>query len=420
MVLWAALGLGAAGAAIWGGLRIAHARQFTGRGWTFERNPGEQPVFGLNHPPFGRDLGRRVGEVVRGTVEGVAFTAVAYETDRERVTGYAVIVALPRSLPPLVVGSPDALPSRLAGAPVPAPAGRAAWASDPAWASVALPILAPTLAALTAERGAALSVDGAALVGLGCPRDADALAAFVPQLGRAAAALVEATPGAAGGGGFTGPPVPRELSFTDHPSWIYRARDDAKLAAVRATGGGFDHEAHDVVIAPDPELGAIALRHTWRTRRTVTETGPDGKMQTRTVVDDHEEHLCELVLGFPFVDLTVNTRGDWGRGRVRFESEDFNREFTVRCADGRFASAVFHPRQMEYLQRRRPAAFQVIGDRFEVEHDGDVATVEAWLSFARGFFGRVPGFVWKDLGVEPPRSCSGGWPEPARPGTMGA
>lgn len=38
-----------------------------------------------------------------------------------------------------------------------------------------------------------------------------------------------------------------------------------------------------------------------------------------------------------------------------------------------------------------------------MSYNGQVATIEWWLEFARGFFGRVPEFVWKDLGTRPPQ-----------------
>lgn len=393
------IGLVVVGLIVWAVVRYLHERQFTERGWTFDRDPGPSPAYGLNRPPFGRGRGRRVREVVRGTVDGTPFTAIRYESDTDVVPGYAVLMPLPASMPPFVHGTYGWLPSDARGVPVPTVAGLDALADDPAWGQAAVAATADAVGALTARGRASVSVDGATLVGFGCDDSADALAAFVPLMGRVAAALdtpaLRAVPG---------PPVPPEMSLTDRPTWTYRPRDDAMVDRVDAQRGGYDHEGHDVLFLPlgPAEIGFISLRHEWKTNRTVTETDSNGNTRTRTETDRHEERIFELLLGFPFVDLTVNKFWDWGRDRVRFESEDFNRDFAVRCHDGKFASDVFHPRQMEYLQQMRPGAFVIRGGRMYVDHDGSWESVDAWLSFAYGFFGRVPEFVWKNLGARPP------------------
>lgn len=395
-VVLGVVGVVVVGLVIWGLLRYLHARQFRQRGWVFERDPGEAAVFGLNRPPFGRGFGRRVREQVSGQVDGVPFVAVWYTSDTDRRDDFAVVVPLPQSLPGLVVGTPPVLPAGVRGAGVFAPAGLVAYADDAVWGSRALAAMGQPLGALAGRGSAALSVDGSHLIGLGCVRGADALAASVPLVAAAAAAL--AAPELAA----SGPPVPPEMSFTDRPDWIYRSRDDAMLDYVRAHRGGYGHEALDVVLGSDPELSFVALRHEWKTDRQVTHRNADGSTSTRTETDHHREDLCEFQLGFPFVDLSLNKSFDWGRGRVRFESDDFNRAFSVRCADGKFASDVFHPRQMEFVQRIRPGAFEIVGDRVYVDHDGRLETVESWWEFLNGFFGRVPEFVWKNLGVRPP------------------
>lgn len=380
----------------WQVYRVVRASQFEKLGWRYSRDPGEASVFGLNRPPFGLGRERRVRELVEGEVGGVPFRAMAYQSSAGRVPGFVVTVPLTRSLPPLVVGGPHALPEAALGESVPAPDGLAARADDPAWAEAAL---REAGSALAGWAGASISVDGRALVGLGCDDRPEAVTAFVGRLGRVAAALEG--PALAG---FTGPAVPPEMALVHHPDWVYRSRDASMLDHVRAQRGGHDHEAVDVMFLSSDEVGFIALTHRWKTRRTVTESGPNGTTTTRTVEDNHSEDIFEITLGFPFPTLSVNKAFDWGRGeRVHFESDDFNRDFAVRCADPRFASHVFHPRQMQYLQQARPPGFVLEDGRIRIDWDARVATIDWWLDFTRGFFGRVPGFVWKDLGVEPPR-----------------
>lgn len=350
-----ALVLGVVGVCGWAILRAAHAREFTAMGWRFERDPGTRPVWGLNRPPFGRGGGRRVRELVSGSVEGTPFHAVVYSSNMDNPPGWVVVLPLPRSLPPAVVGALSAFPRQPGGSAVPAPRGFSVWAEDRSWGEAVRDALGPVASEL-AGAGLAVSLDGAALVGLGVGGRATDVQAAVPLLARAVQAL-----SAAPLGHVAGPPVPPEMSLTTHPDWVYRSRDDSMLAHVRAARGGYDHAALDVLFLNSSEVGFIALTHTWTTRRTVTEAGPNGTMTTRTVEDHHREELFEITLGFPFVDLSVNKSFDWGRGRVRFESEDFNEAFAVRCRDARFASNIFHPRQMQFLQQSRPPAFEIEG-----------------------------------------------------------
>lgn len=360
--------VGAVAKGIW---HLTRGRAFRKLGWEHVHDPDPRVVWGLNRPPFGRGNGRRVHELVSGTADGLEFRAVTYSSDTDRPGGFLVILSLPRSMPP--------------------------FGHEPDFDDAVRQALGPTASEIEAA-GLDLSIDGAALVGLGVGSRADELQAALPLLTRAAHCL--STPALAG---FEGPPVPPEMALVEHPDWVYRERDDSMLDHVRAAGGGFAHEAHDVVFLASREVGFITLTHTWKTRRTVTESGPNGTTTTRTVEDKHSEELFEITLGFPFADLSVNKSFDWGRGRVLFESEDFNREFAVRCRDARFASNVFHPRQMQFLQQVRPPAFEIERGRMRVEFDGRLQTIEWWLDFADGFFGRVPEYVWKDQGIEPPR-----------------
>lgn len=386
------LALAVVGGVAWALVRYARARSFEKLGWRFERDPGEVSVWGLNRPPFGRGRGRLVRELVRGEAAGIGFRAVRYESASDRPPGFVVALPLARPLPPLVAGDPAAFPPEPLGVPVAGPAGVAVLADDPGWGRAVATGLASELVGWAGGRQA-FSVDGATLVGLGCRDEPEALTAFVPRLATVAAALERLD-----SVGIAVPPVPLEMGLVHHPDWVYRTRDDAMLGHVAHNRGGSDHEAHDVMFEASPEVGFIALTHRWTTTRIVST----GQGQTRTRTDHHSEDLAEITLGFPFVDLSVNKMLDVGRERVRFESDDFNRDFSVRCHDPRFASLVFHPRQMEFLQHARPPSFAIENRHIVVDWDGRVRTIEWWLEFADGFFGRVPAFVWKDLGIDPP------------------
>ena len=61
---------------------------------------------------------------------------------------------------------------------------------------------------------------------------------------------------------------------------------------------------------------------------------------------------------------------------IELESEDFNRAFTVRCPDRKFASDVLHPRMMELLLQSPDAAFRFDRQWILDCEDGQVALEE--------------------------------------------
>ena len=182
------------------------------------------------------------------------------------------------------------------------------------------------------------------------------------------------------------------------PHWEFRNRDDSLLNLVAVSGGGQNHRAEGCIISSHPTLPFIALTHHWETTRQVTTTDSEGRTTTRTETDHHSEEVVEFHPRFPFRPFKVN-RGLMG-DRVRFEWHDFNEAFTVRCRDPKFASDVFHQRQLEYLMERRPVPFEwEERGALSVSARVDIGTLKVTESFLEGFFARVPNFVWQDLGV---------------------
>jgi hypothetical protein len=372
--------------------RQRYLKSLTAQGWAFENSPTLATTYGLNCPPFGLGYDRRIDDAITGrTAQGVDFAVFEYGR-----LGYVATLALPRPLPELYVAPalrPGAQGMQKAFGP---------WtvtAKDPAWAEAAMAAIGGPLQALAAAWPVDLSVDGTRLVALGAPREAVRLRAFLDALGPIAQQL--AGPSLAS---YTGDQPPAELSLYGHPSWIYRPSDDRFLAEVVHDDGGFGHEAVDVVLAETHGLRMIGLTHNWKTTRTETSTDAEGHTTTRTVTDNHSEPLLEFHLPWRFGDLSVNWSG-WG-DRVRFESSDFDRAFKVRCAQPKFASDVFHPRQMEFMLRAQPLPFAIESGRVRIGvGDNDPALIARSADFLITFFAGVPNFVWEDLGfAEPPIS----------------
>lgn len=372
--------------------RRQYIKSLEAQGWIFDNSPTLAASYGLNCPPFGVGFKRSIDDLITGTTtQGVPFKVFEYGS-----LGYVAALSLSRPLPELYI----------AEAPRPGVSGQqktfGAWtvtATDPAWAEAAVALLGASVDAMAAAHPVNLSVDGASLVALGVPRDAARLRSFLDALAAVAVQLGDQRLSS-----YAGPPPPSELSLYQRPSWIYRPHDDRFLDQVVRSGGGYGHAAQDVVLAETHGIRMIGLRHTWKTDRTETSTDANGNTSTRTVTDHHSEDILEFHLPWRFGDLSVNWTG-WG-DRVRFESSNFDREFKVRCAQPKFASDVFHPRQMEFMLRTRPLPFAIKSGRvrFAVKAN-DPALMEQCSAFLIAFLAGVPSFVWEDLGQpEPPIS----------------
>ena len=359
-------------------------------GWRFVNSPVLEVTYGLNCPPFGIGFNRKIDDLITGdTAQGVPFEVFEYNN-----LGYVATLALPRPLPELYVATQ--MRANVQGLQK----TFGAWtvtAKDPRWAEAALGVIGAAVDAIAAAHPVDMSVDGCRLVALGVPREAQAMRAFLDALGPIAQQLAAPSLSA-----FTGAQPPAELSLYGHPSWIYRPQDDRFLDEVVHETGGFSHQSTDVVLGESHGIRMIGLTHNWKTTRTETTTDSEGRTTTRTVTDNHSEAVLEFHLPWHFGDLSVNWPG-WG-DRVHFESSDFDRAFKVRCKYPKFASDVFHPRQLEFLLTARPLPFSIESGRVRVAvRDNDPAVMSATADFLVAFFAGVPAFVWEDLGhAHPP------------------
>jgi hypothetical protein len=380
--------------------RVRYVKALKGRGWSFDSSPSLQAVLDHQAPPFGLGFDREPDELITGTTRsGVPFRVFEYACSGggPRFDGRLASLQLPFALPDLFLSSS----SSRTGVPLPPLAiepGLDVRAADERYARAVLdgPVLASVRGFGQATSEVDLSIDGNHLVAAGAPKDPDELAAYLEALAPVALAL-----GAPALQPYAvSTPVPR-LGFYGRPDWQLVPVDDTLITKYGLTTVGFGHRTEKVIRAGNDGLPLEAFVHRWKTRRTETYTDSDGRRQTRTVTEDHSEVVCAVVL--PFVWPLLSVDGGWGGEKVRFESEEFNDAFTVRTSDPRFASAVIHPRQMEFLLAARPPGFRIEGQQmrfFPAEHD--TLLVGKCADVAHGFFARVPAFVWKDLQTTPP------------------
>lgn len=374
---------------VWAILRHRYVKSLKEKGWQFVTSPSIDVAYGLNVPPFGVGLGRRVDDLVLGTMDGYQFQVFEYKvegTKEIRVTA----VRLPWALDEFHVSNVDRpLPGHMV---VRGPLRMAA--ADPEWISRVESALGPALQTVL-HGPTTLTIDGNHVVLLDTPAKADEMEDHIRRAVTAARALSSPEFEA-----FARPEPPQRLGF-HRTDWQYEPRNDAVLSRLQHTRGGFDHRAVDVITGPNNGLPFIAAHHKWKTRETSTDS--EGRTRTRTV--NHDEYLMEVSAPFPFSPISFNAGWLSGGKKREFESITFSRMFKVRSAHPKFASDVIHPRTMQWMEQQGPVEVSIFDQRVQFSiHNLDPRRV-AWNAlWCHGFFGRVPAFVWEDLGLRQPPS----------------
>lgn len=384
---------------IWLYRKHRYVKAIEARGWTWVESPDIGITIGLNSAPFGVGFSRKVDDQIIGrSPAGVPFQAFRYSTDAYRSSGYVLSMKLPKSLPTVVAFQPDMPRDGVSGALV-ASTPLHVVSPRPDFGNEFASVL-PAVGALVDSKGEPLRIDVGVdhdqLVMLHVPRDPADLALAIAWLERLQQALTSSHAMA-----FEGTLPPRHLSFQDRDHWLYTPRDDSMLHQINCTGGGFNHQALDVISSDNQGVPFIRLTHTWQTQHTRT----DAKGNTTTYTQNHTEELAEFRTTFPFREVSVNwgILGGFGGNKVEFESTQFNQRFKVRSPVPRFASDVFHPRQLEYFLRTGGLGFNIAPDgRIRVEGGKwSPAELDRTSEFLHGFFARIPDFAWKELGAWP-------------------
>ncbi|WP_203335833.1 DUF3137 domain-containing protein [Nocardioides limicola] len=119
----------------------------------------------------------------------------------------------------------------------------------------------------------------------------------------------------------------------------------------------------------------------------------------------HHFSVVGLGTGLRFPALEVMPAGFFNRigakvtGRdISFESEEFNRAFTITCPDRKFASDVIHPRLMEKLMRHRDLDFRFEGTWLIAIHHGrqHPEDVIGRAEAVAMVLDEIPEFVWRE------------------------
>lgn len=168
-------------------------------------------------------------------------------------------------------------------------------------------------------------------------------------------------------------------AFAQRHNLYFTERDDSILTRWEVFGGafdeGFDHEARNILHGSWEGRSALIFEyrfHTWES----TSNGQGGTTQTKQA---HDRAVVALATGQIYPVLSVTSEGMFSRmiGRftgsdINLEWEEFNREFTVRCHDRRFATDVLTQQMMELLMREPRTGWTLCGPDIMLVEQGDL------------------------------------------------
>ncbi|MEA5118825.1 MAG: hypothetical protein VB036_14595 [Propionicimonas sp.] len=397
---WVGIAIAVVGVAVGVFFLVRHRRYVaavTARGWTRVAHPGLESCFDLQAPPFGLGYERDLSDLVSGsTASGTPFRSFkySYRGAGPRFSERVVALQLPCALPSTFIAGKRHRVG-IAGQEV-AGDGLSVVCAVPELAAAVFAAVGPAVSGLVAtEGGLNLSIDGNHLVAVDTPKQPDDLEAFLALLEPVARSLT-------GLSGFAvGLPVPG-FTFFGRPDWQLVGTDDAVLDYYPRRHGGYAHRTEDLVRGSRDGIRLDAFEHHWKEDHTETTTDANGNTQTRTVTENKSEAICGFLLPFSLPALSIDG-GLWAGRKVKFESIDFNKEYSVRAANSKFASDVIHPRMMEWMLASGAPGFAVDGRvvSFPVGVH-DLLQVGACEDTLHGFLRRIPRFVWQDLGLTPP------------------
>lgn len=371
-------------------------------GWTYDSNPRLEDFLGFQAPPFSLGLGRKVDDRITGlTQDGRQFDSFKYRyaDAGDPYKSRLLAIELPAALPTVFVFSGQPRQGATLGQWQLFQTelnGLTALAFSPEVAEAALGQINGALGTWPDGHPVDLSIDGNHLVIDPAPDDPEELAALLAAATPVAAALSSLSQA------FAQPPVTPRFSFFGHPDWQLLGSDDAVLNHYPMTKVGFGHSTENLIRGQRDGITMDAFEHHWKTTETRTVSDGRGGSRTETYTVNHVESICGFTMPFDLPALSVNGRrlGE----KVQFESSGFNDAFKVRAESARFASDVIHPRMMEWLLANRPVTgWTVAGYVVSFEVDSlNMFLLDACEETLRGFLGRIPRFVWADLGLPVP------------------
>jgi hypothetical protein len=192
----------------------------------------------------------------------------------------------------------------------------------------------------------------------------------------------------------------RILAFCLARGWKYVDEDPS--VADRWTGEPFGHgdrrRARNVIRGQGSGRDFVAFDYSYETHSNDSQ----GRRKTTT----HHFAVCAVAIPAYLPTLQVCPAGVFGKladavgltSDIDLESEDFNRAFTVRADDRKFATDVLSPRTMQYLLTAPAQAWRIQGNSVLRWKSGrlDPADIVIATSVLDRVADGIPDFVWKD------------------------
>jgi Protein of unknown function (DUF3137) len=168
-------------------------------------------------------------------------------------------------------------------------------------------------------------------------------------------------------------------------------------------GQGDRHRARNVITGHENGREFVAFDYSYETHST------DSKGRRSSTTHRYAVYVVALPAFLP--TLEVCPEGAFARladsvglhSDIDLESEDFNRAFTVRASDRKFACDVLSPRTMQYLLSAPAAAWRIEGTALLRWTSGrlDPAEIIVATSVLDRIADGIPAFVWKDHSAAP-------------------
>ena len=179
--------------------------------------------------------------------------------------------------------------------------------------------------------------------------------------------------------------------------WRFAHTDASLVDRFQGTpfGQGSSRAASNVVYGQHDGRAMVAFDY-----RFTTTSGTGDNRKTTT----HHWSVLAMSMGVMMPGLSVEPEGVFGRiiGRltdtdIEMESEDFNRAFTVRCPNRKFAFDVLHPQMIEMLMQWPELGWRFERDSMLVVRNGkhSIEEVDAKIQVMDAILDRIPEFVWK-------------------------
>lgn len=188
-------------------------------------------------------------------------------------------------------------------------------------------------------------------------------------------------------------------------NWTWTQRDDRWTRAWNdgPFNRGDNRQAENVLTGEWDGRHMVAFDYRYDTHTTDS----DGKRSTTT----HRHSVVALRTTAQFPDLVLAPEGMFSRAfgkmfgnDINFEWEEFNRAFTVKSPDRKFASDVLHQRMQEYLMQFPRTGWMMQGDWIILCTTGQhsIPQVKNTLGILDGVVDRIPDHVWADHGAVDP------------------